>query len=94
MVSGQNPIDAANCGCKIYHGPYVYNFEEVYEILAKNNISKQINTFQELAENLILDFENSDNERKKDTAIMNKLSEETLNKYINYIEKFLKNEIY
>ena len=26
--SGQNPISAARMNCKIYHGPYVYNFEE------------------------------------------------------------------
>ena len=30
---GQSPIDAATLGCKIYHGPYVYNFKEIYEIL-------------------------------------------------------------
>ena len=35
---GQNPIDAAKLGCKIYHGPYVYNFKEIYDILEKNNI--------------------------------------------------------
>ena len=38
---GQNPIEAAKLKCKIYHGPYVYNFEEIYEILEKNNISKK-----------------------------------------------------
>ena len=32
---GQNPIEAAKLGCKIYHGPYVYNFEEIYKILEK-----------------------------------------------------------
>ena len=32
-VSGQNPIEAAKLGCKIYHGPYVYNFKEIYELL-------------------------------------------------------------
>ena len=42
MYGGQNPIDAAKLGCKIYHGPYVYNFKEIYEILKKNNISKEI----------------------------------------------------
>jgi len=41
-VGGQNPIDAAILGCKVYHGPYVYNFKEVYEILEKNNISKKL----------------------------------------------------
>ena len=32
---GQNPIEAAKLNCKIYHGPYVYNFEEIYEFLEK-----------------------------------------------------------
>ena len=32
---GQNPIDAAKLGCKIYHGPYVYNFKEIYDFLEK-----------------------------------------------------------
>ena len=62
---GQNPIDAANFGCRIYHGPYVYNFREVYDILEKNNISQQINNIQELAESLYLDFDNYDKEPKK-----------------------------
>ena len=44
---GQNPIDAAKLGCKIYHGPYVYNFEEIYKILKKNNISKKIKNYEE-----------------------------------------------
>ncbi len=91
--SGQNPIDAANYGCKIYHGPYVYNFKEVYDILGKNNISKEINDIQELAENLYLDFDKYIKEPKKVSVIMNKISEETLIKYTKYIEKFLKNEI-
>ena len=30
---GQNPIEAAKLKCKIYHGPYVYNFEEIYKYL-------------------------------------------------------------
>ena len=91
--SGQNPIDAANFGCRIYHGPYVYNFREVYDILEKNNISQQINNIQELAESLYLDFDNYDKEPKKTSDIMRKISDETLIKYTKYIEKFLKNEI-
>ena len=27
-VGGQNPIEAAKYDCKIYHGPYIYNFDE------------------------------------------------------------------
>ena len=41
-ISGQSPIEAATLGCKIYHGPYVYNFQEIYQILHKNKISYKI----------------------------------------------------
>ena len=29
---GQNPINAAKLGCKVYHGPYVYNFQDIYRL--------------------------------------------------------------
>ena len=35
LVGGQNPIEPAKYDCKIYFGPYVYNFLEVYEYLKK-----------------------------------------------------------
>ena len=28
--SGQNPIEAARLNCKVYHGPYISNFRELY----------------------------------------------------------------
>ena len=55
--SGQNPIDAAYLNCKIYHGPYVSNFEEIYKILKMNNISKQVRDYNELSKNLIIDLD-------------------------------------
>ena len=55
---GQNPIEAAKLNCKIYHGPYIYNFKQIYEILEMNSISKKINSYEELSENLIKDLEN------------------------------------
>ena len=92
-VGGQNPIDAAKLGCKVYHGPYVYNFKEVYEILEKNNISKKINTSAELYNNLIKDL---DNRLKKDDQIsnfINGLGQKTLAGTIKEINNFLLNEI-
>ena len=44
---GQNPIDAAKLGCKIFHGPYVSNFNEVYDLLKSYNISEQINNYED-----------------------------------------------
>ena len=40
-IGGQNPIEAAKLGCKIYHGPFTYNFREIYNQLKKLNISKR-----------------------------------------------------
>ena len=47
-ISGQSPIEAATLGCKIYHGPYVYNFQEIYQILHKNKISYKVETANDL----------------------------------------------
>ena len=81
--SGQNPIDAAKLNCKIYHGPYVSNFEEIYKILNLNNISKKINDSAELSNFLTND--------------LNDFQKEINNKYdpIKVLEKnILKNTTY
>tara|TARA_X000001036_G_scaffold84230_1_gene76212 strand:+ start:2643 stop:3908 length:1266 start_codon:yes stop_codon:yes gene_type:complete len=56
LVAGQNPIEAAKQGCKIYHGPYVYNFLEVYKYLNNNCISEEIKTEMELSTKIINDL--------------------------------------
>ncbi len=80
--AGQSPIDAANQGCKVYHGPYVYNFKEVYETLKENNISQEINNQEELASNLIKDLNQKDKEISKYSVVMKNLSEKILNDYM------------
>jgi 3-deoxy-D-manno-octulosonic-acid transferase len=92
-VGGQNPIDAAKLGCKIYHGPYVYNFKEVYEILEKNYISKKIENAEELSDNLIKDLEDHRKENKKNSVLINNLGQKTLADTMNKINNFLLNEI-
>ena len=62
---GQNPIEAAKLKCKIYHGLYVYNFEEIYEILRKGFISREIKDYKDLSNNLLLDLENVGKEDKR-----------------------------
>ena len=57
LEGGQNPIEAARFGCKIYHGPYVYNFFEVYEFLKTNKISEEISNPQDLSSKIIQDIE-------------------------------------
>ena len=91
-VGGQNPIDAAKLNCKIYHGPYVYNFVEIYEILKKNNISKSIESAKELSENLIKDLENPNKVDDKISILINNLGQKTLADTMKNINNFLFNE--
>ena len=89
-VGGQNPLEAARYGCKIYHGPYVYNFSEIYEILNKNNISKLINTIEELSYNLKIDL-NDFKKNEKSLSFLDVLEKSTMNTIIGKIEFFLNN---
>ena len=88
-VGGQNPIDAALLGCKIYHGPYVYNFQEVYEFLKKNHISKQINNFEELSMNLSNDLQNLNKNEEKKSSKMNKLGQKILADTMEKVNQFI-----
>ncbi len=91
--SGQNPIDAAKMGCKIYHGPYVYNFKEIYEILEKNNISKEIKDYSELGRYLIEDLNTVKKEDKEISYSINNLSQKILRNTMKNINDIIKNEI-
>ena len=91
-VGGQSPIEAVNLGCKIYHGPYVYNFKEIYETLKKNNISKEINSDKELSEYLKIDLEEKVKDKDKFKNLMNSLRIKTLNKVMKNLEEFISYE--
>ena len=53
---GQNPIEPARLGCKIYHGPNVHNFAEVYKYLNSAKISNKVKNIKDLKKNLINEF--------------------------------------
>ena len=91
-VGGQNPIEAVFCGCKIYHGPYVYNFEEIYDFLQKNKISKKIINFDDLADNLYLDLKETKKKQNNFLPIINELSNRIFNLTMRDINNFLANE--
>ena len=86
--SGQNPIDAAYLNCKVYHGPYVSNFQEIYEILNNINISKRITSHHELSENLLIDFRKGKKEELR-SAKMQSLGDDVFSKTMKNIENFL-----
>ena len=92
-VGGQNPIDAAKLGCKIYHGPFVYNFEEIYEILNQNGISKKIGSAAELSDNLLIDLKENDKKKPEISSFVSSMGNETFINTMKYINNFLSNEI-
>ncbi len=78
-VGGQNPIEAAKLGCKIYHGPYVQNFKDIYELLSKYKISEKISNEIELSNKLKIDFKNFNEIKNDKISIINNLGKEILN---------------
>lgn len=86
---GQNPIDAAKLNCRIYHGPYVSNFQEIYEILYENNISKKIRNYDELSKELVRDLEQDKKKIHEKPIFMKKLEQKILLNTINLINDFL-----
>ncbi|MDC1212288.1 hypothetical protein N8016_00660 [Pelagibacteraceae bacterium] len=90
---GQNPIDAAILSCKIYHGPYIYNFKDIYKILEENAISQKIETHDELSINLIKDLEFPHKEKNKISNLIKNLGKKTLADTMEDINNFLFNDI-
>ena len=72
MDSGQNPIEAARLGCKIFHGPHVSNFAEIYLYLKTLGVTKEITNDEELSLSLVEEF-------KLDEAIDQKIVEKIEN---------------
>ena len=89
-VGGQNPIEAAKLGCKIFHGPYVYNFHEVYNLLKSYGIAEEINNELELARKLIKNFESSNMIDQKKIDLLNIYGEKILKETALEIETYLK----
>ena len=89
---GQNPLEAARFGCKILHGPNVWNFGEIYNLLKKNKISNKITTQNQLINEVNEFFNNknantNENLKLKIKDIGNKILTSTLNEVNIYINK-------
>jgi 3-deoxy-D-manno-octulosonic-acid transferase len=87
--SGQNPIDAAYLNCKIYHGPYVSNFNEIYEILGKNGITQEINNYKELSNNLINDLRDPRKMENFYSNTIQSLGKDILNQTMKILKNFI-----
>ena len=89
-VSGQNPIEAAKLGCKIFHGPYVYNFQEIYEHLSSFGVAEKVNNELELAQKIIINFERSAIRNQKTVNLLNTYGEKILKETAKELHTYLK----
>ena len=89
-VSGQNPIEAAKLGCKIFHGPYVYNFQEIYDRLRSYGIAEKINNEFDLAEKIKNNFENPMMIDQPQLKSLNNYGEKILKETFIEINEYLK----
>jgi len=86
-VSGQNPIEAGKLGCKIYHGPYVYNFKEIYDLFKTYEISEEVSNENELSKKLTIDLQKNKKSQNKITESINYLGKKILDNSVKEIKK-------
>ena len=88
-VGGQNPIEAAKLKCKIYHGPYVYNFEEIYELFNRYKISEKIYDEDELSNKISIDLSQSNEINNKTIETINSLGKKILDDTCNELDQII-----
>ncbi len=61
---GQNPLEAVRYGCKVFHGPNIWNFTEIYEFLKRSSFSKKIINSRNLTNSLLSNFKKKNHHKK------------------------------
>jgi len=89
LEGGQNPIEAARFGCKIYHGPYVYNFLEVYQFLKINEISEEINDTETLSSKIIYDLSTQSKIDESKIKKIDEFGKNIFDKTVKKLEKMI-----
>ena len=81
---GQNPLEAAKYGCRVFHGPNISNFREIYGHLQKKNISYKVANQNHLT-NLLEKKLDKKNYSKKSIKNLTLEGKKILNKIFNEI---------
>ncbi len=89
---GQNPLEAARLGCKVLHGPNVWNFSEIYNLLKRNKVSSKVTNLIQLTYEIDKVFNNKNKNKNlkikiKIKSLGNKILTSTLNEINVYINK-------
>ena len=84
---GQNPLEAVRYGCIVVHGPNVWNFEEIYSLLKKYEVSNKIMNPSQLTAKIDKIFSMKTNSKNIKVKIK-KLGDKILNSTFNEINYF------
>ena len=84
---GQNPIEPARLGNYVLHGPNIQNFEEVYRMLSKLNVSKKANNINTMKK--IIDRKIKYKQNSKIIKKLNLIGINILKKNLTEINKFV-----
>ena len=83
---GQNPLEAARFGCQILHGPNIWNFNEIYNLLNEFKVSYKVGNTKQIAREISMIFikkNNTKNIKYKLNSLSNRILKLTL-KEIDY----------
>ena len=86
---GQNPIEASRLGCKIFHGPNIDNFFEIYEYLKSLKIANQIYNSEELNQSLVEEFKLGKVDNNQIIEKIDNYGKNILNNVINDLKKYI-----
>jgi len=86
---GQNPIEPARLGCKIFHGPYVSNFAETYDYLSKLGVAKKINNSEELSLSLVEELKDDKEKNSEITEKIDNYGQNILNNVTMELKKYI-----
>ena len=89
MNSGQNPIEPAKLGCKIFHGPNVTNFTEIYEYLKTLGVTKKVNNSDELSLSLVEEFKEDKAKNDEISAKIQNYGQNIFNNVIIELKKYI-----
>ena len=85
---GQNPLEAVRLNCKVLHGPYIYNFSEVYKLLRNLNLCFLVRHPNEVINHLNF-TKNKKNKINKNFINLNSLGKKILKDNYNEVLKYI-----
>tara|TARA_B100000029_G_scaffold506357_1_gene588972 strand:- start:537 stop:1814 length:1278 start_codon:yes stop_codon:yes gene_type:complete len=89
--SGQNPIEPARLGCKIFHGPNINNFIEIYDFLKNLGISKKIDSDEKLSLFLVEELTKDKIKNKEIITKIENYGQNIFNNVIIELKKYINN---